>query len=337
MRAFGSPTVINPFERFGDHLLLALGAPSSYQLMTWLESGPGADLPPRRDPPTGGRWVLCGYGRFGREVASDLRGHGLDVTIVEPGAVAEADVAMVRGDGSAPDVLAQANLRSASGFVAGTDNDTTNLSLVAAARRLNPDLFLAARQNRPANAPLFAALDVDQLLVPTELVAHEAYAQLSTPMLWRFLQEMPERGDSWAADLVQRLVEDVGPRLQSLWKVRLTDSEAPALCEELAGGRVALGDLVRDPEDRDEELPMVVLLALRGTSSVLTPGPDFVLESGDQLLLTGLPSARRALDATLSVDATAQYVLTGQHIASSWIWRRFTRRSPVLDSSPVRR
>ncbi len=60
MRAFGSPTVINPFERFGDHLLLALGAPSSYQLMTWLESGPGADLAPRRDPPTGVRGVRCG-------------------------------------------------------------------------------------------------------------------------------------------------------------------------------------------------------------------------------------------------------------------------------------
>jgi hypothetical protein len=27
MRAFGTPTVINPFDRFGEHLLLALGAP----------------------------------------------------------------------------------------------------------------------------------------------------------------------------------------------------------------------------------------------------------------------------------------------------------------------
>ena len=45
MRAFGSPTVVNPFDRFGDHLRIALRAPASYQLMTWLESGPGAPLP----------------------------------------------------------------------------------------------------------------------------------------------------------------------------------------------------------------------------------------------------------------------------------------------------
>ena len=103
------------------------------------------------------------------------------------------------GDGSDPWVLAQADLDRAVGLVAGTDNDTTNLSLVAAARRSNPSLFLAARQNRPASAPLFAAMEIDALLVPTEVVAHEVYAQLSTPLLWRFLREMPAKGDAWAA------------------------------------------------------------------------------------------------------------------------------------------
>ena len=42
MQVFGSPTVVNPFDRFGDHLRIALRAPASYQLLTWLESGPGA-------------------------------------------------------------------------------------------------------------------------------------------------------------------------------------------------------------------------------------------------------------------------------------------------------
>ena len=54
MRAFGTPTVVNPFDRFGDHLRIALRAPASYQLMTWLESGPGAPLPPRGAPPRTG-------------------------------------------------------------------------------------------------------------------------------------------------------------------------------------------------------------------------------------------------------------------------------------------
>ena len=84
MRAFGTPTVVNPFDRFGEHLRLALNAPASYQLLTWLEAGPGAELPDRGRPPTDGRWVMCGYGRFGREVTADLREAGLEVTIIEP-------------------------------------------------------------------------------------------------------------------------------------------------------------------------------------------------------------------------------------------------------------
>ena len=56
MLAFGTPTVVNPFDRFGDHLRLALRAPASYQLMSWLERGPGAELPRRGEPPTAGRW-----------------------------------------------------------------------------------------------------------------------------------------------------------------------------------------------------------------------------------------------------------------------------------------
>ena len=102
MQVFGSPTVVNPFDRFGDHLRIALRAPASYQLLTWLESGPGAPLPKRGEPPSGGHWIVCGYGRFGREVTHDLRAEGYDVTIVEPGEAAENDPDAIVGFGYEP-------------------------------------------------------------------------------------------------------------------------------------------------------------------------------------------------------------------------------------------
>jgi Trk K+ transport system NAD-binding subunit len=124
-----------------------------------------------------GHWVVCGFGRFGREVVHDLRAEGYDVTVVEPSAAAvEREPDAIVGLGEDPEVLAAAGIERAAGFVAGTDNDTTNLSLVAAARSANPDLFVAARQNKQASAPLFNAVDVDALLVPAEVVAHEVYA-----------------------------------------------------------------------------------------------------------------------------------------------------------------
>ena len=336
MRAFGTPAVVNPFDRFGEHLQLALHAPASYQLLTWLEAGPGAELPKRGHPPTQGRWVMCGYGRFGREVTADLRAAGLEVSIIEPAERGEPEPGVIVGDASELEVLARADLARAVGLVAGTDNDTTNLSMLASARRLNPELFLAARQNRPTSAALFEAMQVDALLVPTEVVAHEVYAQVSTPMLWRFIQEMPARGDQWAADLIQRLRQNCGHELPALWKVKLDREQAPALAGWLAEGKVALGDLLRSPEDRERRLRVVPLLLLRDGEAVLTPDGEMVLARDDELLFAGQGSERRELESTLVVDSTGAYVLFDQHIPSSWVWRKLSRKNPTPSTADDR-
>jgi Trk K+ transport system NAD-binding subunit len=331
MGSFGGPTVINPFDRFGDHLRLALRAPASYQLTTWLESGPGAALPPRASAPAPGRWVVFGYGRFGRQFAADLRAEGLEVTTVDP----NDDKATIVGDAADPEVIRQADIRSAVGLVAGTDNDTTNLSLVGEARRVAPELFVAARQNQPTNAALFAAMEPDALLVPTEVVAHDAYARLSTPLLWRLLRELPQQSDEWSAGVVDRLVDACGHHLEPLWKVRLTDSEAPALRPWLAASRLELGDLLRSPARRDEPLAVVPLLVLRGEEALLAPGDDLVLAPDDQLLCAGRAGMRRALETTLLVDGVAEYLVTGRQVPTSWIWRRLSRSTPIPEPTPA--
>src|SRR5919112_3455249 len=324
MRAFGSPTVVNPFDSFGDQLRLALRAPTSYQLLTWLESGPGAELPPRGHPPRSGRWVVCGYGRFGRELTADLRAEGLDVTVIEPKMSGASDASVIVGDASDPAVLTRAGVQYAVGFVAGTDNDTTNLSMIAAAVRLNPNLYVAARQNLPASAPLFDAMHIDSRLVPTAVIAHEVYAQLSTPLLWHFVQEIPGQGDEWAAALIRRLTRDCGHRLHALWKVRLTEVEAPAVARWLSAEGLELGCLLRDPDEPERRLEVVPLLLRSEGHNVLAPGDDARLRLGDELLLAGQPAARRELDTTLVVDAAAEYVITGHHRPAGWIWRRLS-------------
>ncbi len=332
MRAFGSPIVINPFDRFGDHLLLALQAPATYRLMTWLEAGPSAPLPPQGHPSRSGRWIVCGYGRFGQAVTADLRKAGLEVSVVEQDP-ALADVArahgieVVEGDGTDATVLRWADPVDAVGLVAGTDNDTTNLSLVDAARDQHPEIFVIGRRNQPANALLYAAMRLDAVLVPTELVAHEAYAHLSTPLLWRFLQEMPAQGDVWAERLLALMTERCGEHLGALWKVRLTAREAPALQDWLAQGQVTVGDLQRSPDDREQELDAVVLLLLRGDTSILTPDEDTVLEPDDQLLVAGRTASRRAMDMTLLVEPVCDYVVTGQRQPVGALWRALSPRT----------
>ena len=48
----------------------------------------------------------------------------------------------------------------------------------------------------------------------------------------------------------------------------------------------------------------------------------------DELLVAARSGARRALEATMSDEPTAAYVLDGQIVASGWVWRRlFGRRA----------
>ena len=117
--------------------------------------------------------------------------------------------------------------------------------------------------------------------------------------------------------------------LPALWKIKLDQEQAPALGGWLAEGRVALGDLLRSPEDRERRLRVVPLLLLRDGEAVLTPDGETVLARDDELLFAGHGSERRELESTLVVDSTAAYVLFDQHIPSSWVWRKLSRKNPT--------
>ena len=165
------------------------------------------------------------------------------------------------------------------------------------------------------------------------------YAQLSTPLLWRFLQEMPAKGDAWADQLLKRISHGCGRYLHELWKIRLNPTEAPALSSWLAAGGAPAVICCAIPDDRDIRLNVVPLLVQRGEDCVLTPDDDFLLQPGDELLLAGRPAERRALSTVLLDEAASQYTIHNRHVASSWIWRKLARQRaeppPRSRSEPV--
>jgi voltage-gated potassium channel len=328
MRAFHVREVVNPLDRFGDHLRIMLRSPAAYQLMIWLTSAPDTLLPRRHDRPRIGRWVICGHGRYGEELSSDLRAEGMDVTVVHV-----SGGTVLAGEGDSAQVVEAGQVEDAVAFVAATENDTTNLWLVEAARRANPDAFVVALQNRRSNESLFAAIGVDFGMVPAEVIAHETLARLANPVLMRFLPQVPHQGDDWAAGMVDRLVKKCGHGTPDLWVFRLTNDDAPALQGRLDEHNPRLADLLRDPADRDRSLQIVPLMLLRDGEAVMAPPADLVLRANDELLVAGRLSARAALNTTLTEVPTASYVIDGRRVPSSWVWRRLSH----VDSAGRRR
>ena len=180
MANIGTSQTINPFVEFGEHLLLAMTAPDRHRLLVWLTGPPGTYLRPRIPVPPG-RWIVCGHGRFGAQVVAAIRRGGFEVTIIDPAGGDKADAAgpgirYVRGLGTNSNALREADIATAPGLVAGTDNDTANLAIVIAARALNPSLFVIARQNLVSNRTLFEALAANMTMVSSQIVANECVA-----------------------------------------------------------------------------------------------------------------------------------------------------------------
>lgn len=326
MLSFGADHVINPFATFGEYLTVAIQSPGSHRLMSWLTGLPGTMLKPETAPPRG-RWIVCGYGRFGSEVVQAFRGLDLDVTIVDPNQPKIDGLRVVRGLGTEAVTLEAAGARDAAGIVAATDDDVTNLSIAVTARELNPAVFTVMRQNLRASRALFAAYDADITMVSSEIIANQCLALLQTPLLARFLGIVKNKDDAWADLAIERLQARIGAEAPDVWRVRMDSIDAPA-CHEALGHDdypLVLADLCRDCADRERRLECVPLLLVRGPETLVLPDDALPLERGDTILFAGRPAARAAQRPVLRNVNARDYVVRGIDRPGGWIWQRMTR------------
>jgi len=95
--------------------------------------------------------VIAGSGRVGRRVAEDFATRGTDVTIVERDAsridASDVDdrVTYLEGDATRPSMLRRAISDETDVIGALTGDQSTNLAICMAAKRLYPDIETVAR------------------------------------------------------------------------------------------------------------------------------------------------------------------------------------------------
>jgi voltage-gated potassium channel len=332
METVGTYEVINPFREFGERLVLAMKAPDTHRLMTWMTGPPGADLTPRIPAPPG-HWVVCGYGRFGSEVTAAIKAGGFEVTIVDPDMEGAEGLPGVPGYGTDRDVLARADIAHAAGIVAGTDIDTANLTIAIAAREMCSGLFVIARQNLISNRLLFDALGANMTMVQSQVIADECLAVLRTPLLADFLRIARSQPDTWAATVVERLRRSLGEHSPEFWSVTLSNEHAPGLIDVMSrfGVRAKLSDLRRQLTDRSLATKSVALLLRRGADTVVLPDENCELQTDDSLLFAGTVQAERDLSHLMRNANVAEYVVTGHEVLGGAVWRWF-RSAPVVQA-----
>lgn len=324
MASFGTDHIYDPFDAFAVYMALAIQSPCLTLLLDWLSAADDEPLSEPCYPPTNGRWVICGYGRFGKAMYQHLKQQGLTLSIIEalPHKTGIPVEGIVQGRGTEAVTLEQAEIQRAVGLVAGTDEDADNLSIVMTALQLNPDLFVIARENHLDNQELFDRVGAQSIMHPSTIIANRIRVRLVNPLLADFSNLARAQPEDWACELVSRVAGLVDERVPHVWEIAIDETQAFALCHAKARGfTITLDMLLRDPRDRERRLQAIPLLLVRDDSLQLLPALDQRVRRGDRLLLCGRIETRSDMDWVLQNLHALRYVATGESHREGAVWR----------------
>jgi voltage-gated potassium channel len=130
-------------------------------------------------------YLICGFGRVGRQVARDFMEAGVAFVVIDDNpdpevreAVAEMDVLHVDGQGHEDAVLIEAGIERARGMVACIDSDAENIFATLSARQLRPEIHIVARAAEEASESKLIAAGADEVVSPYK-TSGRAMAQLA--------------------------------------------------------------------------------------------------------------------------------------------------------------
>ncbi len=208
-------------------------------------------------------YIVCGFGRVGRQVAQDLRRVGAPLVVIDANPehredAAEAQIPYIENQASQDEVLEQAGIGRARGVIACVDSDAENIFIALTARELRDDILIIARASAEDSEKKLLRAGADRVISPYKTSGREM-ARVALH---------PQVGGAVEAD-----------------DYRMEEIEVSASCE-------AVGRRIEDVRGAS------MIVALRHPDGSLEPQPpsSVVLESGDTLVALGSPDAIERLE-----------------------------------------
>jgi voltage-gated potassium channel len=218
-------------------------------------------------------YIICGFGRVGRQVVDELRDAGAEFVVLDfnPEALEAArqrGVPYLEGAGTKDEDLDAAGLDRARGLVACSDSDVDNLYITVSARAVRPDLQIVARASTEDAASKMLRAGADRVVQPYASAGQEMAKLMLKPQVSAFLDIVSRHG---------------GPDL------RFEEIEITRTCPQA-------GRTIRDTRVRHETGALIVALRKANGSFDTTPDPDATLDIGDVLIAVGTEQELRALE-----------------------------------------
>ncbi|HEV3511436.1 MAG TPA: potassium channel protein [Candidatus Sulfotelmatobacter sp.] len=257
-------------------LLLGVGALSQALLEFELQSFFGRRRMEREIGRLENHFIICGMGRVGRSVARELARKPVPFVIVENSEAklqryAEENWLVIAGDATVEQTLRQAQIERASGLIAATTTDATNLYIVLTARGLNPQLKIIARASEDSAEKHLLTAGADSVVSPYSFAGQRIAQSLLRPHVVSFL-------DTATTHLGMDL--EIG-------EIHIPSASTFA-------GKTLESSRIR------QERGVIVLAIKRREGMRFNPAPDERIEPDDCLIAMGEPAQLRQLEQTAS-------------------------------------
>lgn len=119
--------------------------------------------------------IVCGYGRYGKEVCDHFLQHNIAFVIIEdnPVVIAELEqhpqLLFIQGNATHDETLDDARIAYAKGLVSTLPTDADNVYVVLTARQANPDLNIISRAEDNKNVKKLYKAGANEVLVPERI------------------------------------------------------------------------------------------------------------------------------------------------------------------------
>jgi len=122
-------------------------------------------------------YIICGYGRVGRQVARDLRAAGARYVICDHDPDnrdhVEVGVRFIVGRSSDEDILREAGIDRARAVISCVDSDAENIFTTLTARELRPDIAIVARAAVEDSESKLRRAGANRVISPYKSSGHE--------------------------------------------------------------------------------------------------------------------------------------------------------------------
>jgi voltage-gated potassium channel len=137
-------------------------------------------------------YIICGFGRIGRTICSELEADEVDFVIIEQDVskIKETDkenYLFLEMDATNEDALLKAGIMKAHALVTAVNSDANNVFITLTARGLRPDIFVLARSSEERNEEKLIKAGATRVISPYLIGARRMAQVLRRPTVVDFI------------------------------------------------------------------------------------------------------------------------------------------------------